>query len=98
MNYCFDIGHAHMSGSILSEFEAMADRIRSTHIHDNDGKNDLHAYPLEQKGTVDWPSSMKMLASRPNQYPLLLELREPPDVEHPIEHAKRIADQLLALN
>ncbi|MGA7414557.1 MAG: sugar phosphate isomerase/epimerase family protein [Bryobacteraceae bacterium] len=98
MNYCFDIGHAHMTGNLLSEFEAMADRIRSTHIHDNDGKNDLHAYPLEGKGTVDWLASMKMLASRPNQYPLLLELREPPDIEHPIEYAKRKADQLLALN
>lgn len=98
MNYCFDIGHAHMAGGVSSEFETMANRIRSTHIHDNDGTNDLHAYPLEGKGTVDWPASMKMLASRPNQYPLLLELREPPDVEHPIEHAKRIAEQLLALN
>ncbi len=98
MNYCFDIGHAHMTGNLLSEFETMADRIRSTHIHDNDGKNDLHAYPLDGKGSVDWPASMKRLASRPNQYPLLLELREPTDIEHPIEHAKRKADQLLALN
>ena len=98
LNYCFDIGHAHMAGSVKSEFETMADRIRSTHIHDNDGKSDFHAFPLEGKGTVDWPASMKMLASRPNQYPLLLELREPSDPEHPIEHAKRKADQLLALN
>jgi sugar phosphate isomerase/epimerase len=98
INYCFDIGHAHMTGSLVSEFETMAERIRSTHIHDNDGKNDLHAYPLVGKGTIDWAASMKMLTSRLNQYPLLLELREPPDIEHPIEHAKRTADQLLALH
>jgi sugar phosphate isomerase/epimerase len=98
INYCFDIGHAHMTGSLVSEFETMAERIRSTHIHDNDGENDLHAYPLVGKGTIDWAASMKMLTSRLNQYPLLLELREPPDIEHPIEHAKRTADQLLALH
>jgi sugar phosphate isomerase/epimerase len=97
LNYCFDIGHAHIAGNVAGEFETMADRIRSTHIHDNDGTADLHAYPLEGKGTIDWPVAMKMLASRPDQYPLLLELREPPDTEHPIEQAKRKADELLAL-
>jgi sugar phosphate isomerase/epimerase len=97
MNYCFDIGHAHIAGNIQGEFEIMADRIRSTHIHDNDGKADLHTVPLEGRGTIDWPAAMKMLGAHSNQYPLLLELREPPDLEHPIEHAKRKADELLAL-
>lgn len=98
LNYCFDIGHAHMAGDIAGEFATMADRIRSTHIHDNDGKADLHTFPLGGKGTIDWPAAMKMLSSRPGQYPLVLELREPPDTDHPIEQAKRKADELLALS
>lgn len=94
LNYCFDVGHAHMAGSVQREFELMQPRIRSTHIHDNDGKEDLHAFPGQ--GTVDWTRAMSLLASHPDQYPLLLELREPPDMEHPVEEARRAADELLA--
>jgi len=30
------------------------------------------------------------VASRPEQYPLLLELKEDPELEKPLEHVKRI--------
>jgi sugar phosphate isomerase/epimerase len=94
LNYCFDIGHAHMRQGIAAEFEIMKERIRSTHIHDNDGKEDQHLFPLENKGTVDWGEAMRTLGSRPAQYPLVLELREQPGLEHPVARAKRIADDL----
>lgn len=92
LNYCFDIGHAHMSRGIESQFERMKDRIRSTHIHDNDGVSDSHLFP--GKGTIDWGKAMELLGSQKNQYPLLLELREPAGIEHPIEEAKRAMDEL----
>jgi sugar phosphate isomerase/epimerase len=94
LKYCFDIGHAHMGEGIAAEFEIMQDRIRSTHIHDNDGMDDLHLFPLENEGNIDWSEAMKTLGSRREQYPLVLELKEQPQLEHPIEHAKRIADEL----
>lgn len=93
LGYCFDIGHAHMTGGLESEFELMKDRIRSTHIHDNNGREDQHLFP--GKGTIDWSRAMQMLASRLEQYPLMLELKEPADMEHPIEEAKRALDELL---
>ena len=62
LNYCFDVGHAHMGSGIPGEFEAMKDRIRSTHIHDNDGSDDSHLFPLERKGQIEWMSVMKLLA------------------------------------
>jgi len=93
LNYCFDIGHAHMSHGIEDQFERMQQRMRSTHLHDNDGKEDQHCFPGE--GTIDWSRAMQLLGSHPNQYPLLLELREPAGVEHPIQEAKRAADELL---
>jgi hypothetical protein len=37
---------------------------------------------------------MQLLGTRRNQYPLLLELREPAGMEHPIEEAKRAMDEL----
>lgn len=93
LNYCFDIGHAHMRQAIEGEFELMKERIRSTHLHDNDAKEDQHLFPGE--GGIDWKRAVKLLQSRGDQFPLVLELKEPPGVEHPIEHAKRSFEALL---
>lgn len=92
LNYCFDIGHAHMGNGIAAEFELMKERIRSTHIHDNDGHNDLHQFP--GKGGIDWQHAMSLLRSRPDQYPLVLELKSVPNIEHPADDAKRAIEQL----
>ncbi len=92
LNYCFDLGHAHIAGDVGAEFEAMKHRIRSTHLHDNNGKEDLHLFP--GKGTIKWKEAMRLLGSRPEQYPLLLELREQVDLERPIPEAKLVSDEL----
>jgi sugar phosphate isomerase/epimerase len=97
LGYCFDLGHAHMGQGIPQEFDMMKERIRSTHIHDNDGMSDSHFFPLQRKGNVDWLASLKLLGLLPDQYPLLLELREDPELEHPIAEAKRTIDELAAL-
>ncbi len=93
LNYCFDLGHAHMGDGIKHEFDLMKDRIRSTHIHDNDGREDQHRFPGE--GTIDWSQAMQLLSSRPNQYPLMLELKEPPGIEHLVPEAKKAIDELM---
>ena len=93
LNYCFDIGHAHMNGGFENEFEVMKERIRSTHLHDNNGVEDSHLFPGQ--GSIDWKVAMRLLSSRPEQYPLLLELREPPGMEQPIDQAKQSMDKLV---
>jgi sugar phosphate isomerase/epimerase len=92
LNYCFDIGHAHISYGIEDQFEFMKSRIRSTHIHDNDGTDDQHLFPGQ--GTIDWNLAMPLLASCAD-VPLLLELREPAGVERPIREAKLAGERLL---
>jgi sugar phosphate isomerase/epimerase len=94
LNYCFDIGHAHMCRGVEAEFEAMKEHIRSTHVHDNNGREDQHLFP--GKGTIDWGRAVELLSSCGDQTPLLLELREPPDLQHLIEEAKRALDDLLS--
>ena len=49
LNYVFDIGHAHIGAGIEHEFEIMKPRIRSLHVHDNDGKEDQHLFPDERR-------------------------------------------------
>ena len=72
VHFCFDIGHAHISGTVEKDFDLMKHRIRSTHIHDNDGKADSHKWPGE--GTIDWGRGMELLRTAPQVPPLLLEI------------------------
>ena len=65
LNYVFDTGHAHMGEGVEHEFNLMKDRIRSTHVHDNNGKDDIHLFPLlAEGGTIDWKKTMELLRSR----------------------------------
>jgi sugar phosphate isomerase/epimerase len=95
LGFCFDIGHAHMNEGIETAFGIMKDRIRSTHLHDNNGTDDKHIWPLVgEGGTIDWPRAMELLRSREDQYPLLLELKEVPGIKHPVDDAAEIFDRL----
>jgi len=92
---CFDVGHAHIMEGVEAAYERMKDRIRSTHIHDNDGQRDLHLFPfLGEGGTISWKSVMPLLRSRESQYPLLLELREVPGMEQPLAKVQEVFDRL----
>jgi sugar phosphate isomerase/epimerase len=93
--FCFDTGHAHIMGGIENEWDAMKERVRSTHVHDNDGTNDNHRFPfLAADATVNWRKTMNLLRSRSEQYPLLLELREHPDIPKAIESAAEVFRRL----
>jgi sugar phosphate isomerase/epimerase len=99
LNYVFDTGHAHLGAGIAHEFEIMKARIRSLHVHDNDGKDDQHLFPAgDSAGTIDWAETMKMLCSRSSQYPLLLELREVATMENPVNEIVRSFEYLEKLN
>jgi len=97
LNYVFDTGHAHIGAGIAHEFEIMKPRIRSLHVHDNDGIEDSHLFPMSKGGTIDWAATMELLRSCPGQYPLLLELREVADMQHPLDAVVRVFDQLEAV-
>ena len=96
LGYCFDVGHAHMARGIAYEFDLMKERIKSTHIHDNDGKVDSHLFP--GYGTVDWAKTMNLLHSRDDQFALLLELSDVASMEHPIDEARRAMAKLEELS
>jgi sugar phosphate isomerase/epimerase len=98
LGFVFDVGHANMGEGVESAFHVMRDRIRSTHLHDNDGKADKHLFPLgTDGGTIDWKKTMSLLRSRPDQYPLLLELKEVEGMEHPLDRVNEVFDRLESL-
>lgn len=98
LGFCFDSGHAHLMEGVEAAFEQMAPRIRSTHLHDNNGHQDLHYFPFfEPAGTIDWTRTVHLLRGRPDQYPLLLELREVPGKPDPLGEARQILDRFLEI-
>ena len=98
LNYCFDTGHANMSAEgVEASFDLMKERIRSTHVHDNNGVDDVHLFPmLAEGGNIDWKKTMQLLRGRQDQFPLLLELKERPEFPHPLDCVKLIFERLEA--
>ena len=95
VHFVFDTGHAHMAGGVKPGFEWMRDRIRSTHVHDNDAVNDIHLFPNGSRpGGIDWTECMELLRAGEKNYPLLVELREVPEMEHPLDEVRRVFDWL----
>jgi sugar phosphate isomerase/epimerase len=72
----------------------MKERIRSTHIHDNDGKEDAHLLPFS--GVIDWKKTMELLRSGEDRYPLALELKDRDECPHPLETACQVLARLEA--
>ncbi len=60
---CWDFGHANLSGLCQSaELEQLRGRLRTVHIHDNDGQIDNHRIPGEAPGSsVDWQDAAEGL-------------------------------------
>lgn len=53
LGVCLDTGHANVNGISSGQFiRELGDRLIATHIHDNDGRSDLHLLPY--MGNIDW--------------------------------------------
>lgn len=69
---CLDVGHAHLAPGVNHAFEALKERIRTTHVHDNHGERDEHLWP--GAGSVDWKETLGLLRSAPHVPALMLEI------------------------
>ena len=96
LNFVFDTGHANMNEGVEAAFNLMKERIRSTHLHDNDGTRRRAPVPIRCRAAEPSTGSdtMRLLRSRPDQYPLLLELKERPEMTHPLETVRQVFDRL----
>ena len=54
---CWDVGHGNLTMNEQAEgIRVLGDHIKALHIHDNNGKDDLHVWPFT--GTVQWEKVM----------------------------------------
>jgi sugar phosphate isomerase/epimerase len=76
-----DTGHAHLVDSPGSETRAAARLLRTTHVHDNAGRSDVHLPP--GLGTIDWQAWVNALDEIEYAGPVMLEciryIRDNPD-------------------
>ena len=72
LGVCFDTGHAHIMSSVHQAFGVLEQRIRSTHVHDNQRDRDAHLWPGE--GNIDWNQTIQSLRAAPQSPALLLEI------------------------
>jgi len=66
-----DTGHAHISANSASETLAAGRWLRTTHVHDNNGRQDNHLPP--GLGTVDWDGWIAALDTIDYDGPIMLE-------------------------
>jgi sugar phosphate isomerase/epimerase len=66
-----DTGHAHISADTPGETRAAGGLLRTTHVHDNVGRQDTHLPP--GLGTIDWPAWLAALDAIDYRGPVLLE-------------------------
>ncbi len=66
-----DTGHAHLNGSAAEETRAAGARLRTTHVHDNDGRLDAHLPP--GSGSIDWGDWVRALDAIAYDGPIMLE-------------------------
>jgi sugar phosphate isomerase/epimerase len=94
LNMCIDTGHANMKEGVDAAFRLMKPRIRSTHVHDNNGVDDSHLFPLvAEGGTIQWDRTMDSLRTI-DDCPLVLELKAVPDLPHPLDRVRECFDRL----
>jgi sugar phosphate isomerase/epimerase len=81
LGLALDTGHAHLSSTPTIETLDAGPLLRTTHVHDNNGRQDTHLPP--GLGTLDWPSWPPALDTIDYTGPILLEciryLRDDPD-------------------
>lgn len=68
LGFCFDTGHANLIGVDFENFiTILGHRLKVLHIHDNDGRQDLHQIPFtftatrENKSSTDWEGFIRGL-------------------------------------
>lgn len=66
-----DTGHAHIASTPRAETLAAGPRLVTTHVHDNDGRQDTHLPP--GLGTLDWEDWVGALNAIDYRGPIMLE-------------------------
>lgn len=83
---CLDYGHANLMGDLSDAIETVSGHLWTTHVHDNDGRNDDHRVPFA--GRIDWEAAIMETQKIGYDGALMFEVADTGD---PLEVLKRAA-------
>jgi sugar phosphate isomerase/epimerase len=66
-----DTGHANLAADVPGETQAAGSLLATTHVHDNNGRQDSHEPPGH--GTINWPAWGRALDSIHYSGPIMME-------------------------
>ena len=78
IGFCFDVGHANLSGNFCEFAEKLLPYSVETHIHDNNGKVDQHKFPGE--GTINWKEFSEVYKASKSNATIMLECVPPSEM------------------
>ncbi len=71
LRLALDTGHANLTATVPEETLAAGSLLATTHVHDNNGRQDAHLPPGH--GTIDWPAWGQALDAIGYSGPIMLE-------------------------
>jgi sugar phosphate isomerase/epimerase len=74
VNFCLDLGHAHMTVGVAEAIATFGDRVASVHMHDNHGLKDEHLWPGD--GTIEWAAAITALKALPAHPAAVMEISQ----------------------
>lgn len=100
---CWDFGHGNtMYASQAGALKYLGERLKVTHVHDNNTTRDDHVSPF--RGNINWAEVMRTLAEMDYQHDFSYEVKRIADVRVPEEiktslrqHLKVVGDYLISL-
>ncbi len=89
---CLDYGHGHLTGDLADVIETVGGHVGTTHLHDNDGRDDAHRMPYD--GSIDWDAAMTETQKIGYEGVLLFEIVETGDPARILARAARARERL----
>lgn len=94
LKFCYDSGHGNVFDKEYPYLSLYQDKLIALHLHDNDGKEDLHT--LNEYGTINWQDIATLLKGKEIvlDYELLLRNQVPYTEKECLAIVKKQADAL----
>jgi sugar phosphate isomerase/epimerase len=84
---CMDFGHAHLMGDVADAVETAAEHLITTHVHDNQRREDDHLVPY--RGSINWDMVLMTLQKIGYEGTYLMEIANTGSPASILEEARR---------
>lgn len=92
---CLDYGHAFLMGDVSDAIQSASGHLVTTHIHDNDGRQDSHLVPFD--GRIDWSTAAMTTQKVGYDGVWMMELTDTGDSRTVLQKGRDAARRLEAL-